>query len=60
MNNIISNEGAYFFTYAVLTDAFDKKNRSEAGVLNLILELFSNFEKCIFLHSLVTYNDKYS
>ena len=32
----------------------------EAGFLNFILELFSNFEKCIFLHSLVTYTDKYT
>ena len=31
----------------------------EAGFLNWNLKSFSNFENCIFLHSLETYTDKY-
>ena len=31
----------------------------EAGFLNFFLELFSNFEKCIFLPSLETCTDKH-
>ena len=33
--------------------------KPEAGFLNQNLELFSNFENFIFLHSLETYTDKY-